>query len=147
MKKLDTTHTHMGLKVSSAQFETPIGANSAQVVSVNQWKLGYCVLSSVHPRMRITMQSGWGYQVIPPVKPCQISNYVPCPLPYETQEPLILLKMQECFAPCFFTALWHNMKSGICSSVTFFVIDIAPGWAAHHRISLTMPVAMLLPWS
>lgn len=66
----------MGLKVSSAQFETPIGANSAQVVSVNQWRLGYCVLSPVHPRMKITMQSGWGYQVIPPVKPCQTSMYL-----------------------------------------------------------------------
>lgn len=80
--------------------------------------------------MRKTMQVslGWGYQVTPPVKPCQTSNCVPFPLPYETQESLILLKMQECFVPCFFTALWHNMKSGVCSSVTFPVIDIAPGW-------------------
>lgn len=69
---------------------------------------------------------GWGCQVTPPVKPCQTSNCVPFPLPYETQEPLILLKIEECFAPCFCTALCRNMQSGICSSVIFSVIDIAP---------------------
>lgn len=92
----------------SSQIEYPIGANSAQVVSVTQWRsLGYCVSSPVHHKTRKAMQVsiGWGCHVTPPVKPHQTPNCVIFPLPYETQEPLILLKMQERFASCFFTGL------------------------------------------
>lgn len=54
--------------VLSSQSETPLGANSAQVVSLTQrTSLGCCVSSPVHHRIRkaIQMSLGWGCQVTP----------------------------------------------------------------------------------
>lgn len=69
-EKWDTTHRQMGLKVYvlSSQSETPLGANSAQVVSLTQQRSsGYRVSSPVHHKTRkaIQVSLSWGCQVTP----------------------------------------------------------------------------------